>query len=61
LLSTFAQRLMLVLSSPLRLRQIIHNLYLATQYFAFKQKRRKKPNICALLAALSIPSLSTSA
>jgi hypothetical protein len=61
LLSTFAQRLMLVLSSPLRLRQIIHNLYLATQYFGFKQKRRKKPNICALLAALSIPSLSTSA
>jgi hypothetical protein len=49
-LARFAMRFPLCLSDPTALVAILRQLFAQIEQFGFKQKRRKKPNVCQLLA-----------
>lgn len=56
ILATFAQQIACALPSPDTLRTTLDELFLDIQNFGFKQLRRKNPNICAMLASMSLPN-----
>lgn len=56
ILTRFAPHLLLSLSDFQSLFEVLERLVLRIDRFAFKQKRRKNPNVCALLAFDSLPS-----
>ena len=56
ILAYFASRLLNALSNVHSLVTVLETLILRIERFGFKQKRRKKPNVCALLALGSLPS-----
>lgn len=55
LLSLFAHHFMHAISSPAHLHRLLDLFFHNVDYFAYKQKRRAKPNILNLLAALPCP------
>ena len=55
ILADFAHDIAAGLSDLIPLQNTIHDLYNQIAYFGFKQIRRKKPNLCAMLAQMSIP------
>jgi hypothetical protein len=50
-LARFATRLLVALPHLPSLTLVLHSLLVHIEHFGFKQKRRKKPNVCALLAS----------
>lgn len=57
-LGRFAIRLLVALSDTPSLILVLQSLFLHIDHFGFKQKRRKKPNVCALLASDSLVPIS---
>jgi len=58
MLSCFSQSMMLSVSGPLLLLPILQTFLRNVGRFGFKQKRCKKPNICALLANEIVPAIA---
>jgi len=58
MLSSFSQSMMRSVSTPLLLLPILQAFLQTVGRFGFKQKRCKKPNICALLANEIVPSIA---
>jgi hypothetical protein len=56
-LGRFAVRLLEALSDNHSFVDVVTKLFRRIEHFGFKQKRRKKPNVCALLA-FNPPSFS---
>jgi hypothetical protein len=55
ILANFAHDIAAKLSDLIPLQKVFHDLYTQIARFGFKQIRRKKPNVCALLAQISMP------
>jgi hypothetical protein len=55
ILADFAHDIATLLSDLIPLQKTIHDLYIQFAHFGFKQIRHKKPNVCAMLAQMSIP------
>ena len=59
ILADFADNIAAILSDLIPLQKTIHDLFSQIARFGFKQIRRTKPNVCALLAQMSIPATAS--